>query len=240
MAWRDGRVSHVKNGIYGEMFVAAMLAEAAVESDLEAILRAGRSQIPTTSRLHKAITGVVDGWKKGVCRHECFLRIHQRFDEHLGHDWCHVLSNAMVVAYATERVRPTAADPLAAFYGIGTGYIDLAYDCPRLLRFITQTPDGRAHGGEFLSIFNLESIRKNAGAIAAELEIPVEAARTWMEDCIICAHGIVTLLIAGLMTAARGEAKEKLFRMGCGALIAAGADKARTRAILEPLRGGNV
>ena len=44
----------------------------------------------------------------------------------------------------------------------------------------------------------------------------------------------------GLMTAARGEAKEKLFRMGCGALIAAGADKARTRAILEPLRGGNV
>lgn len=138
------------------------------------------------------------------------------------------------------RDRARAADPLAAFYGIGTGYIDLAYDCPRLLRFITQTPDGRAHGGEFLSIFNLESIRKNAGAIAAELEIPVEAARTWMEDCIICAHGIVTLLIAGLMTAARGEAKEKLFRMGCGALIAAGADKARTRAILEPLRGGNV
>ena len=147
---------------------------------------------------------------------------------------------AEAVAYATERVRPTATDPLAAFYGIGTGYIDLAYDCPRLLRFITQTPDGRAHGGEFLSIFNLESIRKNAGAIAAELEIPVEAARTWMEDCIICAHGIVTLLIAGLMTAARGEAKEKLFRMGCGALIAAGADKARTRAILELLRGGNV
>ena len=56
---------------------------------------------------------------------------------------------AEAVAYATERVRPTAADPLAAFYGIGTGYIDLAYDCPRLLRFITQTPDGRAHGGEF-------------------------------------------------------------------------------------------
>lgn len=98
MAWRDGRVSHVKNGIYGEMFVAAMLAEAAVESDLEKIIRAGLSQIPTTSRLYKAITGVVDGWKRGVSRHECFLRIHQRFDEHLGHDWCHVLSNAMVVA----------------------------------------------------------------------------------------------------------------------------------------------
>lgn len=98
MAWRDGRVSHVKNGIYGEMMVAAMLAEAAVETSLEKIVRAGLSQIPTTSRLHKAITGILEGWRRGVSRHECFLRIHQRFDEHLGHDWCHVLSNAMVVA----------------------------------------------------------------------------------------------------------------------------------------------
>ncbi len=143
---------------------------------------------------------------------------------------------AEAVAYATERVRPTASDPLAAFYGVGTSYIDLAYDQPRLLRFITQTPDGRAHGGEFLSIFNLESIRKDASAIAAALEISVETARTWMEDCIIYTQGIVTLLIGGLLTAARAEAKEKLFRMGYGALIAAGADEARTRARLEPLR----
>ena len=142
------------------------------------------------------------------------------------------------VAYATERVRPAATEPLAAFYGIGTGYIDLAYEQPQLLRFITQTPDGRAHGGEFLSIFNLESIRRNADAIAAALEIPVETARRWMEDCIIYSHGIVTLLIGGLLTVAREEAKEKLFHMGYALLLAAGADEARTRARLEPLRVG--
>ena len=100
MAFRDASISHVKNGIYGEMWVAAMLAVAAVTDDVEDIICGGLAEIPHTSRLYEAIVGVLDGYKKGVSEADCFARIHERFNEHSGHDWCHTISNAMIVAAA--------------------------------------------------------------------------------------------------------------------------------------------
>lgn len=98
MAWRDASISHVKNGIYGEMFVAAMLAAAAVTDDLETIIRVGLGEVPATSRLYESVMGIVEAYRAGVSHADCFARIHQAYDEHSPHGWCHTVANAMIVA----------------------------------------------------------------------------------------------------------------------------------------------
>ena len=98
MAWRDASISHIKNGIYGEMFVAAMLAVAAETNNIKDIILGGLAEIPHTSRLYKEIISVLHGFEDGVSQSECFKVIHKKYDEHSAHDWCHTISNAMIVA----------------------------------------------------------------------------------------------------------------------------------------------
>ncbi len=100
MAFNDARISHVKNGIYGEMFASAMISCAAVTDNIEDIILGGLAQIPSTSRLYEAVMKILDGYKNGVTVDECFDIIHASYDEHTDHGWCHTISNAMIVAAA--------------------------------------------------------------------------------------------------------------------------------------------
>lgn len=50
-AWRDAHWTHERNGIYGEMFFAAVIAAAFVEKDLFRLVEIGLGQIPAECRL---------------------------------------------------------------------------------------------------------------------------------------------------------------------------------------------
>lgn len=97
MAWRDASISHVKNGIYGEMFVSAMLAVAATTNNIEEIILGGLAEIPHTSRLYEAIMEVIDTFRRDVPQKKCFDIVHSRFDEYTKHGEVHTISNAMIV-----------------------------------------------------------------------------------------------------------------------------------------------
>ena len=98
MGWRDARISHIKNGIYGEMWVAAMIAAAYGTTDRLGIIRRGLAEVPSTSRLFEAVEAVCRGYENGTTAEECFKSIATRWDEYQGYDWCHTVANAEIVS----------------------------------------------------------------------------------------------------------------------------------------------
>ncbi len=97
LAWRDARLSHVRNGVYGAMFVAAMCAQAVVSDDVDAVLEAGLSVVPPKSRYADAVRFGADLGRRGVDTEKGLDALHGRY----GHlHWVHVLNNAALTAYA--------------------------------------------------------------------------------------------------------------------------------------------
>jgi len=59
LAWRDASISHTGNGIYGEMYFAALIAAALVTDSLEKALAAATAEIPLRCRLREAVDDCV-------------------------------------------------------------------------------------------------------------------------------------------------------------------------------------
>jgi len=97
LAWRDASLSHVKNGVYGAMFVAAMIAAAFAEADIEKIIQIGLSQIPATSRLATDIKKAIDLTRKARSQLELVELIWNNFNHY--HP-VHTNNNAAMVTAA--------------------------------------------------------------------------------------------------------------------------------------------
>ncbi|UNK16156.1 ADP-ribosylglycohydrolase family protein [Paenibacillus sp. N3/727] len=79
LAWRDASFSHVKNGIYGAMFVSAMIAAAFAENDPERIVEIGLSEIPRHCRLSSDIRLAVRIANEATSQLELVDRIWESF-----------------------------------------------------------------------------------------------------------------------------------------------------------------
>jgi ADP-ribosylglycohydrolase len=96
-AFRDAVVSHTKNGIYGEMFVAAMLAASFVTSDVEEAIEIGLSEIPRNCRLAEAVKDTVK-WSQELANWEqIWVRINEKYGNY---HTIHTINNATLVVMA--------------------------------------------------------------------------------------------------------------------------------------------
>ena len=94
LAYRDACMSHVKNGIYGEMFVAAMLAATFATTDIDEIVDVGLSEIPANCRLAEAVRETRAWCHATADWEEVWDRINERFGHY---HRVHTINNAALV-----------------------------------------------------------------------------------------------------------------------------------------------
>lgn len=98
MAYLDASVSHTKNGVYGEMWIAALLSLCFVEDlAMEERISLAMLQIPSGSRLRESLEVVVKWYREGRSFDSVVEIIHRRYDEKDMFDWCLTVPNAMLV-----------------------------------------------------------------------------------------------------------------------------------------------
>ncbi len=97
LAYRDAVISHTKNGIYGEMFVAAMIAASFLLTDIQEIIEVGLNYIPQNSRLSQAISYTLELYAGEHTFESALDEIVEKFGHY---HWVHTINNAALVVAA--------------------------------------------------------------------------------------------------------------------------------------------
>jgi ADP-ribosylglycohydrolase len=92
-AWRDAHWTHERNGIYGEMFFAAVIAAAFVEHDPAHLVEIGLSEIPRDCRLARAVRDCVGWIKESPDFETCMAKVEAAFP---GMNGAYTINNACV------------------------------------------------------------------------------------------------------------------------------------------------
>ncbi|MFC9245400.1 ADP-ribosylglycohydrolase family protein [Streptomyces sp. NPDC057136] len=98
-AHRDAVLTHTANGVYGAMFTAAALAEAAGgETDVHGCLAVGLRVVPPRSRYARAVRLGIETARAEPDFDQVVDRLHATYAD--THHWVHVLPNAALLAAA--------------------------------------------------------------------------------------------------------------------------------------------
>jgi ADP-ribosylglycohydrolase len=97
LAYRDATVSHVRNGVYGALYVAAMGAAAVAGADLDTILDTGYAVLPARSQIATAVSAARDL----VTGQSDWSMVLDELHQQHGHlHWVHVVNNAALTTAA--------------------------------------------------------------------------------------------------------------------------------------------
>ena len=109
------------------------------------------------------------------------------------------------IAYAKNKLDTNVSNAVEAFEHTGRAYVDMAVNEPNLFRFLYLGENKKDSINNFETIItnknNSEQIRK----IAEYLGIPEENVSRYLQNTIVYAHGVATLVATKVITASEEE-----------------------------------
>lgn len=91
LAWKDGEVSHINNGILGEVFNAVMTSLAFVRNDVKDIVKTAISLIPNDSEYYSVVSFAYECCLKYADWHEALAECEKKY---IKYNWIHAYPNA--------------------------------------------------------------------------------------------------------------------------------------------------
>ena len=90
LAYKDAALSHRANGIYGEMWAAALVATAFTAASPEESIELSLEHVPSTSRLAVEVRTVLDDFRAGLTWEQSLDKLDERYSTM---SWVHTLNN---------------------------------------------------------------------------------------------------------------------------------------------------
>lgn len=109
------------------------------------------------------------------------------------------------VIYANQKMMPSSTNCIEAFWQIGYAYINLAFDTPNLFRFVYMGESKNYCRGGFNSILTDRGNAVLIDRLYPYLNISKEQADMLFQRMIIYTHGIVSLVVAGVLNCTKKQ-----------------------------------
>lgn len=128
------------------------------------------------------------------------------------------------VIYANQKMMPTSTNCIEAFWQIGYAYINLAFDTPNLFRFVYMGESKNYCRGGFNSILTDRGNAVLIDQLYHYLNISKEQADMLFQRMIVYTHGIVSLVVAGVLNCTKEQVYSIVKDFASDLLSLTGAD----------------
>lgn len=140
---------------------------------------------------------------------------------------------AYALDYVNGKMTLDSGDPLTDFFHIGRVYVDMAFDEPKLVRFLQLDEAGTRSSAGLGFIFDDKKNAELAGRLAEKIGIDIKDAGRFMQSAVIYTQGLVTLISSGEVECGREDARRLLMEFGKTFLMGMGVPGDRLKIVFD-------